>query len=365
MKKSLLLWLITFSILSCNSNQSENTFILEAKLKGIEDGATVYLIDKASKILDSAKVNEEKTVITGKIDEPTNVIFVVKETNDRKFIWIEPGKSVTLEATSGSFLEASLLGSENYNKSKELRAREQSYEDRMDEINDYALKNLENLTRVQIDSLKKLYEVEELKSENESQVFIAEYPNSFYSIYLLDFYKTTYGKDITKKLFLNIDASLKETSHAKSILKYLEINRELQIGDLYIDVTLKNINGEPKSISDVKGKYTLIEFWGSRCGPCRLTNPKLVKIYQKYQPKGFEIYGISLDIKKEEWLAAVRKDGLLWENVVDLNGNDADVALQYGVSALPHNFLIDEQGKIIALDMWSEDLEKKLETLLP
>ena len=361
--------IIFFSVLAvfiaCNQAISSDSYLLEANFTGIEDGTYAVLIGKGSHVLDSTKIINGKAIFTGPLLEPKNVVIATKDVGNRKFIWIEPGKKVTFTATSGSFNEAVIEGSENYNKSRELVAREKVFEDRMDELNQYASKNLDKLTRVQIDSLKKVYNEANLAYENESQVFIADYPSSFFSMYLLDFYKTTYGADKTKELFLKMDHSLKKTSHAKSILKFLEINKELKLGDQYIDVTLKNIDDKLVSLSDVKSTYTLIEFWSSRCGPCRLTNPKLVKIYKKYQPKGFQIYGISLDTKKDEWLAAVEKDGLLWENVVDLNGDDAEVALQYGISVIPHNFLINKEGKVIAINIWSENLEKKLEKLLP
>ncbi|HTO34757.1 MAG TPA: TlpA disulfide reductase family protein [Flavobacterium sp.] len=113
----------------------------------------------------------------------------------------------------------------------------------------------------------------------------------------------------------------------------------------------------------MKGKYTLLEFWASWCGPCRSFNPELMEQYELYKEEGFEILSVSLDTDKEKWEKAIQKDGLTWPNVSDLRGENNEAAMIYGVRDIPDNFLIDENGIIIARFIRGESLKNKLKEL--
>jgi thiol-disulfide isomerase/thioredoxin len=119
-------------------------------------------------------------------------------------------------------------------------------------------------------------------------------------------------------------------------------------------------------LSSFRGKYVLVDFWASWCGPCRQENPNVVKLYNKYKGKGFTILGVSLDKAgdKPAWLAAIKNDGLTWTQVSDLNGWSNLAARLYGVQSIPQNFLIDPQGKIVAKGLRGDDLDAALEKLL-
>jgi thiol-disulfide isomerase/thioredoxin len=118
------------------------------------------------------------------------------------------------------------------------------------------------------------------------------------------------------------------------------------------------------SLSSFKGKYFLLDFWASWCGPCRRENPNVVKAYRQYHNKGFDILGVSLDDSKDDWLKAIKKDGLSWTQVSDLKGWKNEAATLYGIQGIPMNFLIDKEGKIIAKNLRGQDLEKRLAEVL-
>jgi peroxiredoxin len=138
----------------------------------------------------------------------------------------------------------------------------------------------------------------------------------------------------------------------------------INIGDIAPDIFLPNPQGKMISLSSLKGKYVLIDFWASWCAPCRQENPNVVRMYQTYKDKGFEIYGVSLDQDKDAWIDAIQRDGLTWAQVSDLNGWRAAPAQTFGVRAIPATVLLDKEGKIIARDLRGEELEQKLKEVI-
>ncbi|MET6999914.1 peroxiredoxin family protein [Chitinophaga defluvii] len=153
----------------------------------------------------------------------------------------------------------------------------------------------------------------------------------------------------------------KEVQEKKaSMAKAEAIAKKTAIGAPAMEFTQNDVNGKPIKLSDYKGKYVLVDFWASWCGPCRAENPNVLENYEKYHDKGFEILGVSLDDKKENWVKAIKDDGLTWQHVSDLKGWKNEVAKQYNIRAVPSNFLLDKEGKIIAVNLRAEDLGKKL-----
>lgn len=126
------------------------------------------------------------------------------------------------------------------------------------------------------------------------------------------------------------------------------------------EITMKTPEGEQLKLSDMKGKVVLVDFWASWCGPCRKENPNVVRVYNKYKNRGFEILGVSLDKTKDKWLAAIEMDGLTWPHVSDLKGWKNEAAQTYGVRSIPHTVLVDAEGKIIARNLRGGALERKL-----
>ena len=136
--------------------------------------------------------------------------------------------------------------------------------------------------------------------------------------------------------------------------------KPISIGHQAPDFTTSGIDGKPVKLSDYKGKYVLLDFWASWCGPCRQENPNVVKLYNTYKPKGLNILGISLDVDKNAWQQAINQDKLSWNHGSDLKRFDGPTELTYHIQAIPSNFLIDPQGNIIAKNIMGSDLEEFL-----
>jgi thiol-disulfide isomerase/thioredoxin len=137
-----------------------------------------------------------------------------------------------------------------------------------------------------------------------------------------------------------------------------------KVGQTSPEIAMKDINGKVHKLSDLKGKVVLIDFWASWCGPCRKTMPGLVSLYQQYKSKGFEIYGISIDDNKAAWKKAVADDKITWLQVNEPGGWNGATATAWNLEQIPASFLLDKNGKVIAVDPSREQIESYLKKLL-
>lgn len=168
----------------------------------------------------------------------------------------------------------------------------------------------------------------------------------------------------TKEIYASMGEGAKSTHYGAIIKERIERMEKTVGGALAPDFTLPDLNGNQVTMSAIKGKIKIIDFWASWCGPCRMNNPALKKIYDEFHSKGLEIIGVSLDNKKNGWQKAIEKDGLNWINVSSLKGWDCEVVQQYNVKGVPSLFILNENNRIIATGLRDEELRSFLEERL-
>jgi thiol-disulfide isomerase/thioredoxin len=190
--------------------------------------------------------------------------------------------------------------------------------------------------------------------------------SSPFAIHILEYYENTGATpEQVDSLYAQLPQEFQKGPTANKFNEKLEKQRKLSYGKPAPEFIQPDTSGIPVALSSFRGRYLLIDFWASWCGPCREENPYIVKAFSKYKDKGFHVLSVSLDQKngKERWLKAIRDDQLTWTHVSDLQFWGNAVAVKYNIESIPQNFLLDPAGKIIARNLRGESLEKALEQI--
>jgi len=356
---------LLFILLSLGLFSSENDqdgYSITGLTNNIADSTLLYL-NSQNTIVDSSYVIGNKFKFTGRLDEPyKRHLIYTKSFKERVGLWVE-NCDIVIDAHNTTLIKAKITGCRIQNQSNEYQNTVVIPDAEQKDSLRSLMRKYYKTDSIKMVQLKEQYQILRDQEQERGIAFIKEHPDYELSAYFLRFLKNTIEKEKTQALYDELDEKVQNTKWGNTIAMYLEKSVKLNPGDKAVDFSLPDLNGKEVALSTFKGKYVLLEFWATGCGPCRMENPNLLKTYRKYKEHGFEILGVSLDESRTHWVSTVEKDTIIWTTVSDLKGMSGIVPITYSVYYIPNNYLIDKEGTVIAKDLRGDKLPEKLKEI--
>ncbi|RMA58932.1 TlpA disulfide reductase family protein [Ulvibacter antarcticus] len=361
--------LLTSLLISCNSET--NTFSIDGVAEGFNDNTEllVYRFENSqSKVIDTITIQGGKFAAKFPKNDGTVLHFLEIKGNNAKLPYFPETENLKVVLYKDSLQASHIIGgrqNEIYNQYSQKQRRFNST--KQEHMARYKIAQSEGNTALigQIQNESKNVFDEELKYKKE---FIASNNNAIFPLMLLSemIMKKEISSSEASEILNNLSPKYADVQIAKDIKQSIASMSKTDIGGMAPEFSAPTPEGNMLSLKETLGKYTIIDFWASWCRPCRMENPNVVRVYEKYHDKGLNIISVSLDkdTQKDRWIKAISDDNMDWYHVSNLQFWQDPIAKMYGVRSIPATFLLDEEGKIIGKNLRGAALESKIASLM-
>lgn len=339
---------------------SQDGFTLSGQISGLKPNTIVALVD-ANNPTDTVAQGlnaDGKFALKGKVSEPGLYNIIFADAQKKAVMFLDNSKV----SVAGDLAEVQNLKYTGSSSQADFTEFQQKFNPLFQQINDIN-------QRAQLTGMNDSLSIRVKKIYNEVQAgidaFLKEKKNSYVAPFLvLVTAQFSDNTDLLEKRYTGFSENLRNSFYGKYLKEMLENAKVGSVGSEAMDFTQNDVNGKPVTLSSFKGKYVLVDFWASWCGPCRQENPNVVNTYNDFKAKNFTVLGVSLDKAKDPWVKAIKDDGLTWTHVSDLKFWNNEVAQKYKVQSIPQNFLVGPDGKIVAVNLRGAALREKLRELI-
>lgn len=350
-------------LFACNQTPS---YKLTVKLAGAEGKA--YLTQRLNGEWvkrDSTELKNGEFAFKGSVKFPEMYYLAFSNKKDRLPFFLE-NSVITVTGAADSLSKAKIVGSAVQDEYNALQEKLDQLDAKGMALYKESKESEKAGSKMKADSLMTLADSVFSQVDNEQKDYIKAHPDSWISPYLLGRIYYEMDGPVLEGMLNGLNPKLDSINTIVTLKERVEKLKTVAVGQTAPDFTMNDAEGKPVKLSDIysKNAYTLVDFWASWCGPCRRENPNVVAIYNKFKPKGFSVFGVSLDTDKDKWLKAIADDKLTWDQVSDLKGWKNEAAALYAVNSIPSNLLLDKNGKIIGRNLRGEDLAKTMASLL-
>ena len=354
-------------ILGLGACSSEPQYLVKGKIEG-SDSIMFYMQKRdAGKTITIDSAVSKKGSFTmkgGAVEYPQLIQLVAGNTRKRTSFYLENSK-IEITGTLDSLFKAEINGSKTQDEYKSFIDSNKPLSDR------YSNTYLEYQSASQAGNTARVTELEiqadSIQAEmlNHQKNFVKNNPASYVSPSIVGSLSYEMEAGEIETMINELDSSVASIPPVIALRERVNKMKSVAVGQKAPDFTMNDVNGNPVSLKSKLGsKLLLLDFWAAWCGPCRQENPNLVKVYKEFNKKGFDVFAVSLDQKKEDWVKAISDDNLTWTHVSDLQYWNSEAAKTYAVTSIPCNYLLDETGTIIGRNLRGTDLFNKVNEVL-